>query len=253
MQQVRKRVRGTGVFDDTVQRALSRLPITRNREEALVVFIGRFRQIGTELQYLWLKHRMIDRRSPVSIDMKSTLSIVIFAILAISLLSCGGNSDQSDSSQTEQGLPDKIEWLDWDDGMFQLIGTPKFAMVYFDTSDCPPCHWMEDSLFSNPEIIAAIKKDFIPIKVQTARSDTVHFQGQKFAESHLRKLYMLEGYPFVLFIEAQAQQPTFGRPGRIQPEDMLQYMRYHTSKAYRVSTYEDYIRAMEREKSRKTD
>lgn len=185
--------------------------------------------------------------------MKSTLKISILAILAVYLISCGGSSDQSDSSQTEQGTPGKIDWLDWDEGMFELIGTPKFAIVYFDTSDCPPCNWMVDSLFSNPEIIAAIKKDFIPIKVQTARSDTVTFQGRKFAESHLRKLYMLEGYPFVLFIEAQAQQPTFGRPGRIQPEDMLQYMRYHTSKAYRVSSYEDYLKAMEREKRRNSD
>jgi hypothetical protein len=112
---------------------------------------------------------------------------------------------------------------------------------------------MEDSLFSNPEVIAAISRDFIPIKVQTARADTVHFQGREFSESFLRKLYMLEGYPFVLFIEAQQQQPTFGRPGRIQPADMLSYMHYHTSKAYKVSTYEDYFKALEREKSRKSD
>ena len=173
------------------------------------------------------------------------------------MLACDGGSDESEMRQTQQtgeisssgqasesyvnGSPDKIHWFDYDEGMRKVVGTTKFAIIYFDTSDCIPCMWMQDSLFSNPEVIAAINKNFVPIKVQTARSDTLHYQGHAFTESHLRKIFALPGYPMVLFLEGERNQMVGGQPGIIRPERFLNYMRYHTSRAYKVVTFDDYL------------
>jgi thioredoxin-related protein len=134
-----------------------------------------------------------------------------------------------------------IEWLDYDEGMRLVVGSSKFAVIYFDTSDCAPCLWMEDSLFSNPEVIAAIRRDFVPIKVRSARADTVHYQGRTFTESHLRKVFALPGYPMVLFLEGERNQITGGQPSIIRPERFLQYLRYHTSNAYKVVSFDEYL------------
>lgn len=126
--------------------------------------------------------------------------------------------------------------------MRRVVGSAKFAVIYFDTSDCAPCMWMEDSLFSNPDVIAALNEDFVPIKVQTARSDTVHYQGYAFTESHLRKVFALAGYPTVLFLEGERNQIIGGQVGIIQPDRFLLYLRYHTSKAYRVVTFDEFLK-----------
>lgn len=129
-----------------------------------------------------------------------------------------------------------------------VVGTSKFAIIYFDTSDCAPCIWMEDSLFSNPEVIEAVNRDFVPIKVQSARSDSLHYQGRTFTESHLRKIFKLPGYPMVLFLEGERNQIVGGQPSIIYPDRFLNYMRYHTSKAYRVVTFEEYLENLEQDK-----
>ena len=189
------------------------------------------------------------------------ISLFLFSLLLI--WSCGGSDDpktgnagdtprtssQEASSQgTTDASSERIKWYDYDEGMRLVVGTSKFAIIYFDTSDCAPCMWMEDSLFSNPEIIEAVKKDFVPIKVQTARSDSLHYQGQTFTESHLRKIFKLPGYPMVLFLEGERNQIVGGQPSIIYPDRFLDYMRYHTSKAYRVATFEEYLENLERGK-----
>jgi len=121
---------------------------------------------------------------------KRSQFISLFLFSALLIWSCGGGSDspetgnpndtpgtssQEASSQvTTDASSDRIKWYDYDEGMRLVVGTSKFAIIYFDTSDCAPCMWMEDSLFSNPEVVEAVNRDFVPIKVQAARSDSLH-------------------------------------------------------------------------------
>ncbi|MCK4656284.1 MAG: thioredoxin family protein [candidate division Zixibacteria bacterium] len=190
------------------------------------------------------------------------ISFFLFSLLLI--WSCGGGSDspetgnandtprtssqEASSQATTDVSSDKITWYDYDEGMRLVVGTSKFAIIYFDTSDCAPCIWMEDSLFSNPEVIEAVNRDFVPIKVQSARSDSLHYQGRTFTESHLRKIFKLPGYPMVLFLEGERNQIVGGQPSIIYPDRFLNYMRYHTSKAYRVVTFEEYLENLEQDK-----
>jgi thioredoxin-related protein len=184
--------------------------------------------------------------------------ILIASVLAV--LSCGGETESSgekspgtveDLTQQEQMSTDRarIEWYDYDEGMRELIGTARYGVLYFDTLDCAPCVWM-DSLFKIPEIVDAVNKDFIAIKIQTARNDTIHYQGMPFTESHLRKLFFLAGYPTTLFIEGRRNKIIGGQPGRIPPRKFLDYLAYMTSKAYDVVTFEEYIDNRERERLR---
>ncbi len=196
---------------------------------------------------------------------KRSLFISLFLFPLLLIWSCGGGSDspetgnandtprassQGASSQaTTDVFSDKIKWYDYDEGMRLVVGTSKFAIIYFDTSDCAPCMWMEDSLFSKPKVIEAVNRDFVPIKVQSARSDSLHYQGRTFTESHLRKIFKLPGYPMVLFLEGERNQIIGGQPSIIYPDRFLNYMRYHTSRAYRVVTFEEYLENLDLDKN----
>ncbi len=179
-------------------------------------------------------------------------------VIALAALSCSGKPDQSkqkNSSAAEKQVQQVqestgrqlIHWYDYDEGMRKLVGSSKYGVLYFDTTDCRPCIWM-DSLFKIPQIAEAVNKDFIAIKVQTARNDTVHYQGMPFTESHLRKVFFLAGYPTTLFIEGRRNRIIGGQPGKIPPMKFLDYLSYMTSKAYDVVTFEEYIDNREREK-----
>lgn len=184
--------------------------------------------------------------------------LVAFSLLA--LYSCSGDSNASKGEGQSAAEPsssasnhppklkigdsqpsDQIRWYDYDEGIRKLTGTPKFGILYFDTADCAPCQWMQDSLFSNPDIIKAINKDFIAIKVQTARNDTLHYQGMAFTESYLRKIFALAGYPTTIFIEGSTNQMVGGMPSIIYPDRMLDMMGYMTSNAYKSMEFKEYV------------
>ena len=189
--------------------------------------------------------------------MKRLCSSSCVFIVAFLVCSCTTSADRSRSGQTESAdegsarpagagksvaIPGQgIEWLDYDEGMRLVVGTSRFAVLYFDTSDCAPCMWMDDSLFSNPEVIAAIRKDFVPIRIQSARADTLHYQGMAFTGAQLRKIFMLPGYPMVLFVEGERNQIIGGQASIIRPRRFLDYMRYHTSRAYKTVTFEEFL------------
>jgi thioredoxin-related protein len=189
------------------------------------------------------------------------IRIVVPLILLLAItLSCGGSSE--DSSESRMGSPrdedlpkasavnrNHIVWHDYDEGMMELVGSTKFGILYFDTTDCEPCNWM-DSVFNVPEVAEEINKYFIPIRIQTARNDTVHYQGMPFTESHMRKLFMLAGYPTTIFIEGRRNMMISARAGRIPSDDLLQYFGYLTSLAYKVVEYDEYLENREREKQR---
>jgi len=208
------------------------------------------------------------RRSPDWKTMKQPLATFIILGLLLMIHSCGESSDTAKTSEQssvttadnpenrapklkigEPEVRDYIKWYDYDEGIEKLTGTTKYGILYFDTTDCGPCRWMEDSLFSIPEIIKAVNKDFIAIKVQTGRNDTLHYQGRAFAESYLRKIFLLSGYPTTIFIEGATNQMVGGQASIMYPDRMLNMMSYMTSKAYKSMKFDEYVEFKEEQQS----
>jgi hypothetical protein len=50
----------------------------------------------------------------------------------------------------------------------------------------------------------------------------------------------------VLFLEGERNQMTGGQPSIIYPDKFLDYVRYHTSKAYRVVDFDVYLENLEK-------
>lgn len=192
--------------------------------------------------------------------MKHSAILLPILLLMITLCSCGESADTTEkseqTSQTAAENPenrapklkigdsetrDYIKWYDYDEGIEKLTGTTRYGILYFDTTDCGPCQWMQDSLFSNPEVIRAINKDFIAIKVQAGRNDTLHYQGRAFTEANLRKIFLLAGYPTTIFIEGMTNQMVGGQASIMYPDRMLAMMGYMTSKAYKSMQFDEYM------------
>lgn len=182
-----------------------------------------------------------------------TIGFAVILAMTVSL-SCGESDSASndkprdipaDAPSSDKPIADSgIKWRNWDDGMMEVVGTPKFAIVYFDTIDCAPCMWMEDSLWSNPEIIERIEKEFVPIKVQSHRDKQMTYQGREFTESELRKIFFLPGYPMTLFLSGAKNEFVGGQPSIIRPQRMQHLMTYITSGAYKAVEFDEYLRDM---------
>jgi len=209
------------------------------------------------------------RRSPDWKTMKQPLVTFVILGLLLTLYSCGESSDTAETSEQlsetiagnsenrapklkigEPEVSDDIKWYDYDEGIEKLTGTTKYGILYFDTTDCGPCQWMEDSLFGNPEIIRAVNKDFVAIKVQAGRNDTLHYQGQAFSESYLRKIFLLSGYPTTIFIEGATNQMVGGQASIMYPDRMLNMMGYMTSKAYKSMDFDEYVEFRKEQQSK---
>jgi len=189
--------------------------------------------------------------------MKSLVPLILLLIMLF-VSACGPGDTATEKQEISQAVrpasqPEStsgIQWLDWDEGIEKLVGTTRFGLVYFDTTDCPPCYWMEDSTWSDPEVIAAIEKDFIPIRIRTARNRILHYQGRELTESHFRKIMPVVGYPFTMFIEGATNNMVGGKPSIIPPKDMLDLLGFLSSGAFQTFEYDEYLKAKRREESK---
>ncbi|MEC4688300.1 MAG: DUF255 domain-containing protein, partial [Nitrospirota bacterium] len=64
----------------------------------------------------------------------------------------------------------KIQWLDWGDkGFTRAQAEDKLILLDLTALWCHACHVMEETTYSNPEVIGLVNARFVPIRVETDR------------------------------------------------------------------------------------
>ena len=62
-----------------------------------------------------------------------------------------------------------IQWHSYGDGMSRGKFEKKKVFIHFYADWCPACKQMEKNTFKDPDVVASLNKNFIPIKVNTDR------------------------------------------------------------------------------------
>lgn len=99
---------------------------------------------------------------------------------------------EPDLELAKERLP--ITWYDWHEESFELAGTLELpVMLYLTAPWCEPCHLMEETTLADPDVVAAINDDFLPILVDTDKRPDVDSRYNK------------GGWPTTAFLNADGE------------------------------------------------
>lgn len=74
----------------------------------------------------------------------------------------------------QHAAADNINWRSsLDQAKIEATHTGKLVMVHFYTSSCGPCKKLESDVFSQPEIAAAMERDYVPVKLNADQSPAI--------------------------------------------------------------------------------
>jgi thioredoxin-related protein len=102
----------------------------------------------------------------------------------------------------------RIEWHAYEAGMARSRFEKKKAFIYFHAEWCTYCADMDRKTFTNPEVVAMLNRNFIPIRVDSDR------------EKAVASLYRVKGLPDIWFL-AETGEVIGHRPGFIPPDQMM--------------------------------
>ena len=99
---------------------------------------------------------------------------------------------EPDLELAKERLP--ITWYEWDEESFELADTLELpVMLYITAPWCEPCHLMEETTLADPDVVAAINDDFIPIMVDADKRPDVDSRYNK------------GGWPTTAFLNADGE------------------------------------------------
>jgi thioredoxin-related protein len=112
---------------------------------------------------------------------------------------------------TAQAASDTIDWHTYENGMGRSRFEKKKIFLYFHAEWCGYCSEMDRKTFKDAAVVAALNRNFIPIRVDSDRETTL--------ASH----YRVKGLPFSVFL-TDAGDKIAHVPGFISSDQMLKIL-----------------------------
>jgi thioredoxin-related protein len=154
-----------------------------------------------------------------------------------------------------------VQWFSFEDALtlnaeraaFGLPTKKIFIDVYTDW--CGWCRRMEATTYSHPVIADMLNRDWIPVKLNAERTDTVIINGQMFVNenpgaprsSHQLAQALLQGqmgYPSIALID-ETGRPIQVLPGYKTPRQLEVLLHFFSSNAYRNTDWEEFQRVFQ--------
>jgi len=131
------------------------------------------------------------------------------------------NTGAADSTKT--AASDKINWMAYDKGVAVAKKTNKHMFVDFTATWCGWCKKMEKETFNQPEVIAMLNNNFIPIKVWGDLDNALNIDGYKISEKEFANSRGIQGYPTFVF-ETPARQAITAFSGYRDAATLMNYL-----------------------------
>ena len=127
------------------------------------------------------------------------------------------------SDTTKVVAADKINWMSYDKGAAEAKKANKHMFVDFTASWCGWCKKMEKETFSQPEVIAMLNNNFIPIKVWGDSESQLNIDGYKISEKEFAGSRGVQGYPTFVF-ESPTREAITGFSGYRDAPTLMNYL-----------------------------
>lgn len=156
---------------------------------------------------------------------------MLFAKKMICLLAMAGLLWASGISKAQAALPAGVDWHNYAQAMEAQKDSGKTVMLVFTIPYCYRCKKMAQGAYTNPDVLAFLKKNFIPAVIDLAEAEGKPV-GKKFNVSYT---------PTHIFLGSNGEE-VYRVKGVVHSERFLKMLQFVASGAYRdmdFDTYED--------------
>ena len=80
-----------------------------------------------------------------------------------------------------------VDWLTFEELETALTRVPKKVLVHFYADWCVYCKKMENKVYTKPDIVEALSKEYYAVKFDVEATDTIHFGGRTFTNENYGK------------------------------------------------------------------
>jgi thioredoxin-related protein len=155
------------------------------------------------------------------------------------------------SFNSNQGGDDKeVHWMNFNDVVKLEQKKPKKIFIDVYTQWCGWCKKMDQSTYTDPEIIAYLNKNFYCVRLDAETGDTFHFNNHEFTnpKPHTRG-YTNElasslldgklGYPTTVYLDEKFGRLTFLQT-YVSVDDLKPILKYFAENKYQSVKFEDF-------------
>ena len=150
------------------------------------------------------------------------------------------------------GNAQKINWMTMQEAVELNKTTPKKIFIDVYTGWCGWCKKMDQTTFTNQEVVDYINANYYAVKLDAEMSDTIVFRGYTYVNqggmngrkgTHQFAAALLQGkmsYPSYVFMNEDLQLLTVA-PGYRGASEFLPLLKYFGSDAYLNEKYNDFL------------
>lgn len=160
---------------------------------------------------------------------------IALLLTAVILIACPGNSESQKKPNTT------VKWESFNTGLSKAIKEKKPVIIDFYADWCHWCKVMDRETFSNEEVVKLLSRDFIAIRLDMEKSETITYSGKTVSLNTFASMLGVRGLPTVVFMDKDGDLID-KVPGYIKPDIFIGILRYISEGCYKLQvSFADYL------------
>ena len=148
-------------------------------------------------------------------------------------------------------LSAQISWMTWEEAVAATKQEPKKLLVDVYTEWCGYCKKMDAKVFTDPKVVAFIKKNFYAVKFDAEQKKTINYDGFTFNFNpnaarrgvHDLAIALLDSrmsYPSIVYLDENRDRISIS-PGFKPADKFLNELNFIQGGHYKLKTYQEYL------------
>ncbi|MFH0974159.1 MAG: thioredoxin fold domain-containing protein [Spirochaetota bacterium] len=167
--------------------------------------------------------------------------LILIFIITVFILGCPESPDSSEKVKPQVAQNAQVKWESFNAGMSKALGQKKPVIIDFYADWCHWCKVMDRETFSNEEVTKILNRDFIAIRIDTQRRESITYKGNMTTADRFAPLLGVSGLPTVVFMDEEGNLID-KVPGFIKPDVFTGILRYISEGCYKLKvSFADYM------------